>query len=70
MIDWPIHSHISGLAAGAGPLCPAPTFGPGVPLGHRDPIRFFTSPALDSALQPKDDPFGRGGVRPWMSGGG
>ena len=39
-------------------LAPKPTFGSAVPLGHDDPTQFFNSPALDRALQPKDDPFG------------
>ena len=43
---------------------------PWVAFRHHDPTQSFNSPALDRALQPKDDPVWVRGVRPWMSGVG
>ena len=47
-----------------------PTLRSGVLSDRYDRTQFFNSPALDRALQPKDDRFGARGVRPWMSGVG
>jgi hypothetical protein len=37
--------------------------GPGVLSGYHDLTQFFSSPALDRTLQPKDDPLGARGAR-------